>query len=84
MLVYLIHTVEPSLNGHPTGTGKWLLNGGWPLNRGLSRNWQNHKQKRHFIIFETNACGTEQHYWSTSNHHDLLRRTVFSFIIFLK
>lgn len=55
MLVYLIHTVETLFNGHPTGTGKWLLNGGWPLNRGLSGNWHNHKQKQHFIIFETNT-----------------------------
>ena len=29
-------TVEPPFNGHPQGTGKWPLNGGWPLSRGSS------------------------------------------------
>lgn len=35
----LANTVEPLLGGHLLyfrGTGKWLLNEGWPLNRGLS------------------------------------------------
>ena len=31
------NTVEPPLNSHPRGTCEWLLNGGWPLNRGLSK-----------------------------------------------
>ena len=26
----------PILSGHPRGSGKWLLNRGWPLNRGSS------------------------------------------------
>ena len=28
--------VEPLLSGHPRGTSKWQLNGGWPLSRGSS------------------------------------------------
>ena len=28
--------VKPPSSGHPRGTGKRSLNGGWPLNRGLS------------------------------------------------
>ena len=27
---------ESALSGHPRGTGKCLLNGGWPLDGGLS------------------------------------------------
>jgi len=34
---YHVSTVEPPLSGgHPRGPGKWSLDGGWPLNRGLS------------------------------------------------
>ena len=28
-------TFEPLLSGHPWGTGKWPLNRGWLLNKGL-------------------------------------------------
>ena len=31
-----VSTVEPPLSGHSWGTSQWPLNGGWPLNRGLS------------------------------------------------
>ena len=30
------NTVKPPLNSPPPGTCEWLLNGGWPLNMGLS------------------------------------------------
>ena len=39
------NTVEIPLSGHPRGTSKWTVNGGWPLNRGLS--------KQHFISKQT-------------------------------
>ena len=29
-------TVEFPLSSHPSGTSKWLLDGGWLFNRGLS------------------------------------------------
>ena len=29
-----IKKMQPPLSGHPRGTGKGPLNGGWPLNRG--------------------------------------------------
>ena len=29
---------KPTLSGHPQGTGKWPLHGGWPLNRISSKN----------------------------------------------
>ena len=31
-----IKKMQPPLSGHPRGTGKGPLNGGWPLNRGSS------------------------------------------------
>ena len=30
------NTVESQLSGDPRGTGKWLLNGGWPLYKASS------------------------------------------------
>ena len=36
ILILINITVEPPLSSYPRGTGKWLLDGGWPLYRGLS------------------------------------------------
>ena len=72
--------VEPMLSGHPRGTSKWRLNGGWPVNRGSSE--ISIIFSRNITLFETKAW-LEKYYWSTVGHQ-LLSRTVFSFIIFLK
>ena len=53
-------TVEPLLSGYPRGTGKWLLDGGWPLHRGLS--------EMRIILAETSLyfkpnAQWEEHYW---------------------
>ena len=34
VLLKITITVEPLLSSHLGGNGKWLLNRGWPLNRG--------------------------------------------------
>ena len=41
--------VEPPLSGHPRGTGKWPLNGDWPLDRGSSQ--VGILFSRHIILF---------------------------------
>ena len=64
---------EPLLSSHLQGTGKWLLNTGWPLKR--------------FVINQHNYVEIivrwEQRYLSTISHH-LLSQTEFPFITFLK
>ena len=48
-------TVEPLLSDHPRGTGKWSLNRGWPLNRGLSE--ISIMRGINITIFEYNTVG---------------------------